>query len=69
MAKRQVPYNEGRQYSNSGQGQSTRGASPLETFPSRKKRSLVDMPVDPIAVLEIILEKRVDDVERGENAN
>jgi len=43
--------------------------SRLELLPRREKRGLVDVSVDPITVLEVVFEKRVDDVERGKDSD
>ena len=41
----------------------------LELVPRREKRGLVDVPVNPITVLEVVIEKRIDNVERGEDSD
>jgi hypothetical protein len=37
----------------------------LELLPGEEKRGLVDVSVDPVAVLKVVVEKRVDGVHRG----
>ena len=43
--------------------------SGLELLPRRGKRGLVDVSINPVAVLEVVLEERVDDVERGKDGD
>ena len=43
--------------------------SRFELLPRRGKRGLVDVSVNPITVLEVVLEKRVDDVKRGKDSD
>ena len=43
--------------------------SRLVLLPRRGKCDLVDVPVNPIAVLKVVLEERVDNVERRKNSD
>jgi len=43
--------------------------SRLELLPCRRKRDLVDVSVNPIAVRKVVLEERVNDMERGKNGD
>ena len=65
----EVPNSQCRQHSSSRQRQPIRRMSGLELLPCRGKRDLVDVSVNPIAVLKIVLEERVDDVERGKDSD
>jgi hypothetical protein len=40
----------------------------LELLPGEEKRGLVDVSVDPVAVLKVVVEKRVDGVHRGKGS-
>lgn len=43
--------------------------SRLELLPCGEKRDLVDVFVNPVAVLKVVLDKRVDNVERGKDSD
>ena len=41
----------------------------LELFPRREECGLVDMPVNPVTVLKVVVQKCVDNVKGGEDGD
>lgn len=69
MAGREVSDDKGGQHGGGSQRQPTRRTSGLVLLPRREKPWLIDVPVNPVAVFEVIVEERVDNMERGQDRN
>lgn len=66
VARRKIPHCERYQNTYSAEHSAVPVGSALECNPTCREGWLIDMPVDPIAVLEVIPNETIDDVHRGQ---